>query len=113
MNPERITNLSIERSMNQEFQVKKTDSPYKVHSLRFTSKSGGFTLIEVLVSAAILVILASGFVGLQYILSQNQVSAWRNFQTIENANQAISAISKELRNAQASEIGSYPLDTTN
>lgn len=73
----------------------------------------GFTLIEVLVSAAILVILASGFVGLQYILSQNQVSAWRNFQSIESANQAVSVVSKELRNAQSSELGSYPLNTAN
>jgi prepilin-type N-terminal cleavage/methylation domain-containing protein len=71
----------------------------------------GFTLIEVLVSAALMVILASGFVGLQYILSQNQVSAWRNYQSIENANGAVSAMANQLRGASNSEDGSYPLVT--
>jgi prepilin-type N-terminal cleavage/methylation domain-containing protein len=72
--------------------------------------NSGFTLIEVLVSAALMVILASGFVGLQYILSQNQVSAWRNYQSIENANGAVSAITNQLRSAFTSEDGSYPLE---
>ena len=77
------------------------------------SEPNGFTLIELLVSAAIMVILASGFVGMQYILSQNQVSAWKDFQSIESANGAIAAMAKELRNAQRSETGSYPLNTAN
>jgi len=74
-------------------------------------KKNGFTLIEVLVSAALMVILASGFVGLQYILSQNQVSAWRNYQSIENANAAISSMTNQIRGAFNSEDGSYPLET--
>lgn len=77
----------------------------------FTCKSEGFTLIEVLVSAALLVILASGFLGLQYILSRNQVSAWRNYQSIENINLALTSLISEIRNANASETGSYALVT--
>lgn len=77
------------------------------------SKSAGFTLIEVLVSSAILVILAAGFLGLQYIMSQNQVSAWNNYLAIEQANTAVSQLEKELRNAQQSEAGAYPLEIPN
>ncbi len=79
--------------------------------IQYPIPNQGFTLIEVLISAALMVILGAGFVGLQYILSQNQVSAWRNYQSIESANGALSNLAKELRNAQASETGSYPLAT--
>lgn len=73
----------------------------------------GFTLIEVLVSTALMVILAMGFLGLQYILSQNQVSAWRNYLSIEGANSAISTMAKELRDARPSESGGYPIEVAN
>ena len=39
----------------------------------------GFTLIEILVASAIMVLLGVAFVGLQYILSENQTSSWRNY----------------------------------
>jgi len=77
--------------------------------LKNKNNESGFTLIEVLVSAALMVILASGFVGLQYILSQSQVSAWRNYQSIENANAAVSSITNQIRGSFNSEDGSYPL----
>jgi len=70
----------------------------------------GFTLIEILVSSAILVILAAGYLGLQFILSQNQTAAWKSYQSIEDANLAISTLEKELRNARQSETGGYPLE---
>ncbi|KKQ52256.1 hypothetical protein A2865_02290 [Candidatus Woesebacteria bacterium RIFCSPHIGHO2_01_FULL_39_17] len=73
----------------------------------------GFTLIEVLVSAAILVILAAGFLGLQFIISQNQVTAWRNYLAIEAANLSLSNISRELRDARQSGTGGYPLEVSN
>ncbi len=70
----------------------------------------GFTLIEVLVASAILVLLAFGFLGLQYIISQNQVTVWRDYLSIDSANSALNTIIKELRNIQESENGSYPLE---
>lgn len=70
----------------------------------------GFTLIEILVASALMVLLGTAFVGLQYILSENQTSAWRNYLSLENANGALSAFEKELRNARSSELGSYPLE---
>ena len=73
----------------------------------------GFTLIEILVASAIMVILAVAFLGIQYILSENQTSAWRNYLSIENANGAVSVLAKELRSATVSEIGSYPLEVAN
>jgi len=78
-----------------------------------SQSEAGFTLIEVLVSSAILVILAMGFLSIQYVLSQNQVSAWRNYLSIESANVAMSAIVHELRDARASDIGSYTLEVAN
>lgn len=78
---------------------------------RLNTKPSGFTLIEVLISAALLVILASGFIGLQYIMSQNQVTAWKSYLSIEAANTAISSFSKEARDMRPSETGAYPLQT--
>ena len=78
-----------------------------------TKQAGGFTLIEILVSSAIMVILGFAFLGLQYILSENQTSAWRNYLSIENANGAVSTIAKELRSGKASETGSYLLEVAN
>jgi prepilin-type N-terminal cleavage/methylation domain-containing protein len=75
--------------------------------------NSGFTIIEILVASALLVVLSVAFVGLQYVLSQNQTSAWQSYQSIENANGVVNIISKELRNAQKSETGSYPLVTAN
>lgn len=73
----------------------------------------GFTLIEVLVSSAILVILAIGFLGLQYIMSQNQLTAWRDYLSIESGNVALSAVARELRDARQSDTGSYALELAN
>jgi type II secretory pathway pseudopilin PulG len=73
----------------------------------------GFTLIEILVGSALIVLLGVAFVGLQYILSENQTSAWRNYLSLENANGAVSTFAKEIRNARQSELGSYPLVEAN
>lgn len=75
-----------------------------------SAKSEGFTLIEVLVASAILVILAVGFLGIQYIISQNQLTTWRNYLSIEAANIAISGMSREIRDLRQNELGGYPLE---
>ncbi len=79
----------------------------------FPHSGSGFTLIEVLVSAAIMVILAMGFLGLQYIMSQNQVTAWRNYLSIEDANLSLSIMARELRDMRQSDTGAYPLEVAN
>ena len=72
-------------------------------------KEKGFTIIEVLVASALLVIIGAGFLGLQYIFSRNQVIAWQNYINIEEANRATMTISREIRNMNEGEEGSYPL----
>ncbi len=86
---------------------------YQITNYKLQTLNTGFTLIEVLVSAALMVMLGAGFVGLQYILSQNQVSAWRNYQSIESINLSLSQLAAELRSANSSQTGSYALDTAN
>jgi prepilin-type N-terminal cleavage/methylation domain-containing protein len=86
---------------------------YKLKIKNLSPDEGGFTLIEVLVASAILVILASGFLGLQYIIGQNQVSVWRNYLSIEAANTAISSLTRELRDARQSDTGNYLLEIAN
>lgn len=83
----------------------------KKNSKDYNNPQNGFTLIEVMVAAAILVILAFGFLGLQYIIGQNQVSVWKNYLSIEDANMTLSTISRELRDARQSDTGGYLLET--
>lgn len=71
----------------------------------------GFTLIEILVSTAILVVLGVALLGLQYIISKNQTTAWISFSSIESANNSVSEMAKELRNAAEGQDGAYPLET--
>lgn len=75
------------------------------------STSKGFTLIEILVFMGILVILAAGFLGLQYVFSQNQVTVWQNYLNVEDANNIMANLAKEIRDARQSELGTYLLDT--
>lgn len=70
----------------------------------------GFTLIEILVAAVIMVILGAGFLGLQYIYSQNQLVAWKNYLSIEDANSTMTTLARELRNARDADNGDYLLE---
>lgn len=79
-------------------------------SQNYSQSEQGFTLIEVLVASAILVILAFGFLAMQYIIGQNQVSVWRDYLSIESANSILSNIAKELRDARQSSTGTYLLE---
>lgn len=79
--------------------------------LKHKSTSSGFTLIEILVFMGILVILGAGFLGLQYVFSQNQVTAWQNYLNVEDANNIMATMAKEIRDARQSELGTYLLDT--
>ena len=72
----------------------------------------GFSLIELLVFAGIFLILAAGFLGLQYIFSRNQVTAWQNYLSIEDANNNMAKMLKEIRDARQGETGTYPLEDT-
>jgi prepilin-type N-terminal cleavage/methylation domain-containing protein len=99
--------------INQKSKISKA-WPSKFAKNQNRPQSGsGFTLIEVLVASAILVVLAFGFLGLQYIIGQNQVSVWRDYLSLNTTNSAVSTMVKELRNSQESGAGTYPLETAN
>lgn len=70
----------------------------------------GFTLIEVLMVAAITVVLAGGLLSLQYIMGQTQIQVLRNYTSVEEANNGITTLVRELRNLQVAETGAYPLE---
>ena len=73
----------------------------------------GFTLIELLVVMVLLSLIGLAFLGLQYIFTQNQVTAWENYLNIDEANRIISEMVREVRNAQESDRGDYPLVSLN
>jgi prepilin-type N-terminal cleavage/methylation domain-containing protein len=71
----------------------------------------GFTLIELLLVMSIMGVLAAAFVALQYILSQNQIIAWRSYISVEEANTNLNSIAKEIRTARESENGAYAISS--
>jgi len=75
------------------------------------STNKGFTLIEILVTASIMVVLGGGFLTLQYIVSKNQVSVYQNYLGVDEANIAISTMVREIRNARSGDNGAYPMES--
>lgn len=73
----------------------------------------GFTLIELLVVMVITTMIGGAVVGLQYLMSTNQVVVWRNLISVEEANSNLTQMVKELRNARDSENAAYVLETAN
>ncbi|OGM22817.1 hypothetical protein A2961_01465 [Candidatus Woesebacteria bacterium RIFCSPLOWO2_01_FULL_39_21] len=72
--------------------------------------SAGFTLVEVLVTGFLAVAVGAALVGLQYILTQNQLSVFSNFINVDEANFAITNLERELRSARSGDNGAYPLE---
>lgn len=70
----------------------------------------GYTFIEVLIVLVLMGILGSALVGLQYILSQNQIVAWRNYLSVEGANSSITTLVREIRTARDGDNGAYSLE---
>lgn len=79
------------------------------HSKRFLYQKA-FTLIEVLVAVAITSVLGAGILGLQYILSRNQIVVFRNYLNVEEANSSVTTLVREIRTAQVAETGAYALE---
>lgn len=73
--------------------------------------SKGITLIEILVVMVIMGILGSALLSMQFFLSQNQVAVFRNYLSVDDTNRIVTEFTRELRAAQVSESGSYPLTT--
>lgn len=78
---------------------------------KYLAVKSGFTLIELLVSVVILAILGGAFISVQFLVSQNQTSVFRNYVSIEETNTIVSSLARELRNATGGENGSFSLVT--
>ncbi|OGM14647.1 hypothetical protein A3D84_00140 [Candidatus Woesebacteria bacterium RIFCSPHIGHO2_02_FULL_42_20] len=70
----------------------------------------GFTLVEVLVTGFLAVAVGAALVGLQYILTQNQLTVFSNYINVDEANFGITNLERELRSARSGDNGSYPLE---
>lgn len=68
---------------------------------------GGFTIIEVSVASLLMVVLGIGILGLQKLMADSQLLAFRSFTTVEDANYSVSNISKELRSMRSGQNGAY------
>lgn len=74
-------------------------------------KSQGFTLIEILIVLVLMSVLAGALLTLQYILAQNQIVVWRSYISVNEANNNVTALVREVRTARYSDSGTYPLVT--
>jgi prepilin-type N-terminal cleavage/methylation domain-containing protein len=73
----------------------------------------GFTLIELLVTMAITGILGIGFISLQSVLTNSQITAMGNYLSIESGNNSLTVMMKEIRDARQGETGVYPIEVAN
>jgi len=73
----------------------------------------GFTFIEILIALVLMSMLGAALLTMQYILSQNQIVAWRSYFSVDQANVSVSALVREIRTARYGENGAYPLETLN
>jgi len=77
--------------------------------MKFTQKESGFTLIEILISVILITILAGAVLSIQFFISQNQISVFRNYLSVEDSNSSVSMFVREVRNAKDAEDGSFSL----
>lgn len=73
-------------------------------------KEKGFTLIEILIVMVIVGILGIGIVSLQTIVGETQISVWRNYISVNEANSNISTFVREIRNTRPGDNGAYALE---
>lgn len=71
----------------------------------------GFTLIEILIALVITGMMGAALLGLQFIISQNQIVAWQSYISVDEANTNVTSLVREVRTAKESDNGAYPLAT--
>jgi len=76
-------------------------------------KQGGFTIIEVLVATVLISVLGLGIAIISNSVQQNQLTTWRNYITVDQANTAITPMIREIRTARAAQTGSYTIELAN
>jgi hypothetical protein len=58
---------------------------------------------------AIISVLGLGLISLQYLLGQNQVLVWNNYISIDDANEAVSQMVREIRTSRYGDNGAFPI----
>lgn len=82
----------------------------RTRNLERSACLSGFTLIELLVTMAITGIFAIGLVGLQRIMSNAQLTTFGSYLDVDQANNSISTMVREIRNIRAADNAAYPLE---
>jgi len=75
--------------------------------------SKGLTLIEMLVSMALISLLSLAVVGLQFVISQNQIIIWRSYTNVDDANVSVSSFVREVRASRSGENGAFTIESAN
>lgn len=71
----------------------------------------GFTLVEVLVATALTMIVMGFVIGLQYVLANARRVTINNYYSVDTTNVALNTITREIRTARLSEMGTYPIES--
>ena len=71
----------------------------------------GFTILEISVAGVLMVVVGVAIVGLQFVFLQNQNLATNSYTNVNEANQIVSLLTREIRGITSSDNGSYPLVT--
>ncbi len=79
--------------------------------MKFFKNKNGFSLIEITIASSILLIILA--LGYNFIVTGFRTSTFSSEQetAIQNARKAMEIMTKEIRESNYSELGSYPLET--
>lgn len=69
--------------------------------------SSGFTIVEVSIAGLLIVVLGFGILGLQKIMGDSQLFAFRSYTTVEDANYSVSQMAREMRSMRSGQNGAY------
>lgn len=78
--------------------------------MKVQKNNQGLSIIELLLATTLISIIGLSFVTLQYYISRNQTYVWNNYLGVEDANQNIMIMTREIRNMRQAENGAYPLE---
>jgi prepilin-type N-terminal cleavage/methylation domain-containing protein len=79
--------------------------PYKKYN------QSGFTLVEVLTVTVIIAALGLIIITLQSTVKNTQFSLWSNYLSVDDANNIVNTLARELRTAKPADTGAYLLET--
>jgi len=69
----------------------------------------GFTIIELSISALLMIVIGIAILGLQKLMADSQLFAFRNYTNVEDANFSLTQIAREMRTMRSGQNGAYPI----